>query len=245
VTAYDDLSRAYAWLVPDALLEPEGAAAALAAVTRPLAPGARVLDCACGTGQLAVGLALQRFAVTASDASAGMVEATRRLAAHRRVDVRVEQRAWEQLDGAYDAVFCVGNSLAHAAGRERRRAALAAMARVLTDGAPLAITSRNWERERAAGSRLEVAERFVRRGGVDGLPVHAWTFPDDWEAPHRLEIAIAFARTEPVETIGEALSFWPFTHGELQDDLAAAGLAVETSTYAEDADRYLVVTRRS
>jgi SAM-dependent methyltransferase len=245
VTQYDDLARVYAWLVPDALLEPEGAAAAFADVVDGLPYGARVLDCACGTGQLAVGLALQGYAVTATDASAGMVEATRRLAAHRRVDVRVEQRTWEALDGTYDAVLCVGNSITHAAGRDRRRAALAAMARVLAEGGRLAITSRNWERVRAAGSRLEVAERLVLRGGVDGLVIRAWTIPAAWEAEHRLDVGVAFPRAEPIESVAESLAFWPFTAAELEEDLHAAGLAVEASTYAEDADRYLVTTRRS
>ena len=142
MTQYDSLASAYAWLVPDALLEPEGAAAAFAGVTDTLPRGARVLDCACGTGQLAVGLALRGFDVTASDASDAMVAATRRLAAHRDVRLRAEQRPWEELTGTYDAVFCVGNSIPHAAGREGRRAALAAMAGVLADGGPLAVTSR-------------------------------------------------------------------------------------------------------
>jgi SAM-dependent methyltransferase len=246
VTQYDGLARAYAWLVPDALLEPEGAAAAFAGVTDALAPGARVLDCACGTGQLAVGLALRGFDVSASDASRAMVDATRALAARRGVRLTARQRAWEDLDGAFDAVFCVGNSITHAAGRERRRAALAAMAGVLADGGRLALTSRNWELVRAGGSRLEVADRLVRRDDVDGLPIHAWTIPDAWDAPHRLDVAVAFAGTDgQVRTVAESLSFWPFTHEELADDLRAAGLTVEASTYAPGVARYLVTTRRS
>jgi SAM-dependent methyltransferase len=246
VRQYDSLASAYAWLVPDALLEPEGAAAAFAGVTDGLAPGARVLDCACGTGQLAVGLALRGFDVTASDASGAMVDATRALAAHRDVRLRAEQRTWEELAGTFDAVFCVGNSIPHAAGRERRQAALAAMARVLADGGPLAVTSRNWELVRAGGSRLEVADRLVRRGDVDGLVIHSWTIPDDWDAPHRLDVAVAFPGAgEDVERVAESLTLWPFTHEDLDADLRAAGLAVEASTYAPGAERYLVTTRRS
>ena len=243
---YDSLAAAYAWLVPDALLEPEGAAAAFASLTDTLAPGARVLDCACGTGQLAVGLALRGFTVTATDASAGMIAATRRLAAHRRVAIHAEQRAWEELQGTFDAVLCVGNSITHAEGRERRRAALAAMARVLADGGRLAVTSRNWELVRAGGSRLEVGERLVRRGGVDGLPIHAWTIPGEWDAPHRLDVGVAFPDADGrVESVAESLAFWPFTHEELCDDLRAAGLAVDASTYTPGGERYLVTTRRS
>jgi SAM-dependent methyltransferase len=246
VTQYDGLARAYAWLVPDALLEPEGASAAFAGVTDALAPGARVLDCACGTGQLAVGLALRGFEVTASDASGAMVDATRALAAHRGVRLRAQRRTWEELDGTFDAVLCVGNSITHAEGRERRRAALAAMAGVLADGGRLALTSRNWELVRDGGSRLEVADRLVRRGDVEGLPIHVWTIPDAWDMPHRLDVAVAFPGADgQVETVGESLAFWPFTHDELTEDLRAAGLAVEASTYTPGVERYLVTTRRS
>src|SRR3954471_7872923 len=77
---YDELASVYDWLVPDDLLTPEGSAAAFSMVADELRPGARVLDCAAGTGQLAVGLALRGFDVTATDASGGMVERTRALA---------------------------------------------------------------------------------------------------------------------------------------------------------------------
>ena len=177
---YDTLAAAYDWLVPEPLLSPEGAAAAFAMVTGGLARGARVLDCAAGTGQLAVGLALQGLAVTATDASPGMIGRTRALAAERGADVVAEVCAWADLpergwDGRFEAVLCVGNSLVHAPGRAARRAALAAMAGVLAPDGLLAVTSRNWERVRAAGHGLEVADRIVVRDGRGGLVIHAWT----------------------------------------------------------------------
>jgi hypothetical protein len=58
VDAYAPLAEVYEWLVPDALLEPEGAVGAFEEVVGELRPAARVLDCAAGTGQLAVGLAI-------------------------------------------------------------------------------------------------------------------------------------------------------------------------------------------
>ena len=67
----------YEWLVPDALLTPERSARAFDAVVDGLPVGSRALDCACGTGQLAVGLALAGFDVTASDVSDAMVRRTR------------------------------------------------------------------------------------------------------------------------------------------------------------------------
>jgi SAM-dependent methyltransferase len=248
-SAYDELAAVYEFLVPEPLLTPEGAAAAFAAVVADVAPGARVLDCACGTGTLAVGLAQQGFAVTATDASGAMVEATRALAARHGVDVRAERCAWDALpqcgwDDAFDAVLCVGNSLTHAPGSDGRRAALRAMGAVLRLGGVLAITSRDWEALLARGPGLDVDERLTERGGRRGLVVRAWTLPGEWEAPHHLDTAVALIGDDgSVRTHGERLTFWPFTHEALQADLRAAGLTPATSTHGA-AERYLVTARR-
>jgi SAM-dependent methyltransferase len=248
---YDALADVYEWLVPEQLLEPEGAVAALAAVVDRLAPGARVLDCAAGTGQLAVGLALRGFDVTASDTSAGMVARTRALAERRGAALRIAVCAWEALgrqgwDEPFDAVFCVGNSLTHAEGRAGRRAALAAMAALLRPGGLLVLTSRNWERVRAEAAGLRVADGLVERGGRRALVVHHWTIADGWDELHRLDVAVALlGATGAVETRGAVLDFWPFTERDLEADLRAAGLEPATSTYAPDVERYLVTACRA
>jgi SAM-dependent methyltransferase len=247
--AYGALAGVYEWLVPDSLLAPEGAVAAFTGPVGDLEPGARVLDCAAGTGQLAVGLALRGHDVTASDASSEMIARTRELAARHGATVRAVTCAWDELpnqgwDGAFDAVFCVGNSITHAAGRAPRRAALGAMRGVLRRGGMLAVTSRNWERLRAGRPGLQVADRLVERRGRTGLVVHAWTLPDGWGEPHALDVAVAvIGEGGAVTTVSERLSFWPFTHDELQEDLRWAGLEPLASTYEPDAERYLVTAR--
>jgi SAM-dependent methyltransferase len=239
---YDALAAVYDCLVPDALLEPEGAVAAFAPFLDELPPSARILDCAAGTGQLAVGLALRGFDVTATDASGAMVERTRALGRERGASLRAERCTWAELPtgswgGAFDAVLCVGNSLTHAGDRAGRRAALAAMAGLLRRGGLLAVTSRNWERQDTDG--LEVAERLVERGGRSALVIRSWR-------PNRLDVAVAVLGADgAVSTVREMLAFWPFTHEELDEDLRAAGLTPASSTYAPGADRYGVTARRS
>jgi SAM-dependent methyltransferase len=247
---YATLAGVYEWLVPDALVEPEGSAAAFAALTEPLAPGARVLDCACGTGQLAVGLALLGFEVTATDASAEMVERTRALASGHGVTVRAERRAWDELEGAgwddrFAAVLCVGNSLVHAAGERGRRAALRAMARVLSPDGTLAVTSRNWEWMRTQAPGVRVAERLVTRGGVRGLVIDAWAHADRWEDRHEADVVVALIGDDGVvSSHGERLPYWPFTHAGVCDDIRAAGLEPTSSTWTSEVERYLVTARR-
>ncbi len=187
--SYADLATVYEWLTPEPLLTPEGNVAAFAPWIDPLPAGARVLDCAAGVGWLAVGLAQRGLTVEATDLSPSMIERTRALAAARGAEVAARVCAWEDLAGEprFDAVFCIGNSLAHARDRGN---ALAAMAGVLKPGGLLVLTSRNWERERAAGSRLEVADRLVTRHGRRALAVHAWSIPADWHEPHTVDIAV-------------------------------------------------------
>ena len=250
MTGYDALASVYDWLVPDALLEPDGAVAAFDHIVGDLPAGARVLDCACGTGQLAVGLANRGYDVVASDASAGMVERTRTLADAHGVDLRAIVCRWEDLrtaaGGPFDAVLCVGNSLTHAKGPAGRRTALAAMADVLVPGGLLAVTSRNWERLRERRPSLDVADQLTYRAGRAGLAIRVWSLPDAWEAPHHLEVAVAeLDGQQVVAVVGERLTFWPFTHAQLTDELRAADLEPTSSSYTPDADRYLVIARRT
>lgn len=157
---YDALADVYEWLVPDGLLEPEAAASAFDQVLEAVQPGGRVLDCAAGSGQLAVGLALRGYEVWATDASFCMVERTRALAREREVEVHAAVGAWDDLRGLglepFAAVFCVGNSLTHAAGAAERRSALATMRPQLQAEGLLAVTSRNWELVRTSGSGLQL-----------------------------------------------------------------------------------------
>ena len=174
---YNTLASVYDWIVPEALVTPAGSSEMFLPYIEGVAPGARVLDCAAGTGTLAVGLAERGFDVTATDASAGMVERTRALAAANGVDVDVRQCLWEDLGAQgfepFDAVFCVGNSLAHAPGRDARRAALRAMAGVMRSGALLVVTSRNFEQMRAERFGLRVFDHVVVREGRRGR----WSLP--------------------------------------------------------------------
>ncbi|WP_053227303.1 class I SAM-dependent methyltransferase [Solirubrobacter soli] len=213
LSEYASLADLYEFLTPPALLTPEGNVAAFAPWLPP-AP-ARVLDCACGIGLLAAGLAHVGYDAHASDISPDMVARTRALG------VAAEVRSWDELppSGDFDVVLCVGNSLAHA---RDRRVGLRAMAGALKPGGTLLVTSRNWELEQPGGT--EVVERDGRRATI----TRVWT-PG---RPTRLELT--------VDTVTEVLTVWPFTHAELLDDLRAAGLEPTDSTHTSDCERYLL-----
>lgn len=242
---YEALAEVYEWLVPDSLLEPEGAVAAFEQVLEAVPAGGRVLDCAAGSGQLAVGLALRGYKVVATDISSGMLDRTRALARQRKVDVQAEVSSWDALGRLglepFDAVLCVGNSLTHAEGTAGRRSALTSMRSQLRPGGVLAVTSRNWEMVRATGSRLQLPNEVVVRRGVRGIVVHHWTIPTRWDLPHSLEVGVALLRDDFVSPHVGRLTFWPFTHEGLLDDLKTCRLAPRTTTYDATVERYLVV----
>jgi SAM-dependent methyltransferase len=247
VAGYGALPDVYEWLIPDAMLTPAGAVAAFSDLVKSLPPNARVLDCACGTGQLAVGLAGLGLDVVAADASGGMIRRTQELADEMGVSLRTLHASWDELPdhldaSTFDLVFCVGNSLGHAEGASGRLAALAAMARLLSPGGRLVLTSRTWELVRSSGSRLDTRDRLIRRNGRDAVVTYYWQIEQRWEQEHNLEIAVA--QVEPdgsVRACTERLSIWPFRYEELVAQLQSVGLKVETSTFDPDADGYMVV----
>lgn len=250
VPAYDALAEVYEWLISDAKLAPAEFAASFEDVLRLLPSNARVLDCSCGTGQLAVGLAGRGLQVVATDASETMVRRTAELSEEFGASVPTVRADWEELpdhfdDDTFDMVFCVGNSLHHAVGASGRAAALESMSRLLRRGGRLVLTSRTWERVRARGSRLDISDRLVRRNGRDAVVVYRWEIAPRWEEEHRIEIAIAeLDAAGSVLVRSEPLTCWPYRYDELEAELHRVGLRTEMSTFDPEAENYTVVASK-
>lgn len=250
MTSYNELGQVYEWLVSDAKLGPAEFAASFDDVLGLLPSEARVLDCSCGTGQLAVGLAGRGMEVAATDASEVMVHRTQELAQEFAAPVRTLRATWEELpdhfdDGTFDAIFCVGNSLHHAAGARGRLAALQSMAQLLRRGGRLILTSRTWELVRARGSRLDITDRLVRRNGVDAVVIYRWEIAPRWEEEHHLEIAIdQLDGGAAVGVRSELLSCWPYRNDELAAELGQVGLHTKMNTFNLEAENYTVVASK-
>jgi 2-polyprenyl-3-methyl-5-hydroxy-6-metoxy-1,4-benzoquinol methylase len=102
---YADFAADYEWLFEDDVVgnspapgaTSPGARELVEAAIATLAPGAPVLDCACGVGTDALALAQRGFTVTATDGSSSMVARTReRLAASPSKSI-VLQSLWQDL----------------------------------------------------------------------------------------------------------------------------------------------------
>ena len=156
---YRHLAADYHWFFDDRAMVVGCDTPGVRAVMAGLGANARVLDAACGIGVDAACLARRGLLVTAADASAAMVEHARRRLAELGPRHRALVSSWADLPAhvepdTFDAVFCVGNSIAHAGDRDGMVAAFEAFRAVLTPGGLLVIDSHDWEVLRLGGSHI-------------------------------------------------------------------------------------------
>lgn len=124
----------------------------------PVPLGARVLDVACGTGNLAIPLARQGAVVTGVDIAPNLLAQARERAAAENLAVTFEEGDAEQMPYA-DASFDVVVSMFGAMFAPRPELVAAELARVLKPGGLLAMA--NWNPESFSGKMFKVGSRHV------------------------------------------------------------------------------------
>lgn len=181
---YDELADAYHLIYPDwdASLRRQGVALG-SVIDR---DGAEVLDCSCGIGTQAVGLALRGYRVTGTDLSPRAAARAAREAADRGVPLRTAAADMRQLpftDRRFDVVVCADNSLPHLLTEQDVRTALTEMHRVLRPGGRLLVSTRPYEdllRERPASTPPQV--RPPTPGGAERtVTFQLWHWHEDGE----------------------------------------------------------------
>jgi SAM-dependent methyltransferase len=180
---YDELADAYDRLYADwdAGVRRQGAALD-ALIGR---DGSEVLDCACGIGTQAIGLALRGHLVTGTDLSVRAAARAGREAARRGVRLRTAAADMRRLpfpDGRFDVVVCADNALPHLLTEADVGAALAEMRRVLRPGGLLLASTRPYDellRDRPAAT----PPQLHGSAGDTGRSVvfQVWHWHDDGE----------------------------------------------------------------
>lgn len=245
---YDPLARDYHWLVADAILSGEYFIERHRRLLDALPSGARILDCACGIGSDAIGLARYGYDVTASDGSPAFVAEAERRARAAGVAIPFAACVWEELPHRFrepfDLVLCIGNSISHTPDRSAAVRALTAMRAVLKPGGTLLLDTRNWEKVRRERPRAEVADHMVERDGVRCVPIYLWEYEADWDAPHQVELLLILDRAGQISHRRYVLTYRPIRYEELLDSLKEARFEVRESDYRADTDRYEIVAVR-
>lgn len=124
---------------------------------------ATVLDCACGIGTQAVGLALRGHRVTGTDISPA-----------------ADMRALPFGDGSFDVVVCADNSLPHLLTDDDLLTALGEMRRVLRDGGLLLISTRPYDQIRRSRP-VSTAPQLHGSGAGRTVTFQLWDWSEDGE----------------------------------------------------------------
>ncbi|MEU8968786.1 class I SAM-dependent methyltransferase [Streptomyces monashensis] len=143
---------------------------------------AAVLDCACGIGTQALGLALRGHRVVGTDVSARAVARAGREAGRLGAELATAVADMRQLPfpaDRFDAVVCADNALPHLL---TERAALAEMRRVLRPGGRLLVSTRAYDdllRERPASTPPQV--HAAADGTGRSVSFQLWHWREDGE----------------------------------------------------------------
>ncbi|CAL9665200.1 class I SAM-dependent methyltransferase [Streptomyces sp. enrichment culture] len=149
---------------------------------------AEVLDCSCGIGTQAIGLALRGHRVTGTDLSPRAAARAGREAAGRKLGMSTavaDMRSLPFPDGRFDVVVCADNSLPHLLTEPDVHAALTAMRRVLRPGGLLLISTRHYDdllRDHPVSTPPQVHRTAVcAEGGERTVTFQLWHWHEDGE----------------------------------------------------------------
>lgn len=114
-----------------------------------------ILDAGCAVGSHSIELAKRGFKVTGIDLSSAMISEARKRAAGAGVGIRFQKRdlatAGAASGGPFDAVICLGNTIAYAHASSVRSRVLRAFAKSLRPGGQLVIQLRDLTTIRKTG----------------------------------------------------------------------------------------------
>ncbi|WP_327406265.1 class I SAM-dependent methyltransferase [Streptomyces sp. NBC_01288] len=223
---YDALAADYHRIFPDWDASMARQAAALDGVVRDrLGSGPhQVLDCSCGIGTQAIGLAGVGHRVIGSDLSPAAVARAAVEAAARGVRLPVtvaDMRSLPFRAAAFDVVVCADNSLAHLLTADDVGTALAGMRRVLRDDGLLMISIRDYDELRATRPTSTPPQLSTTAEGRV-ITFQLWRWHEDGER-YDQEFFQLLPAGDGWEVRVRRVTSWVLTRGQLSDAVADAG----------------------
>jgi glycine/sarcosine N-methyltransferase len=186
-------------------------------------PPRRVLDCSCGIGTQAIGLAGRGYQVHGTDISPAAVERARREAARLGVEITAEVadlRALESVVGTYDVVLSCDNALPHLLTDDDLHRTAVGMWSKLRPGGLLVVSIRDYDDLIAQKPRADLPRVFDRPDGRQ-ISFQVWDWAPDaptytvsqfivrehdggWQTHHEATVYRALQRAELTEIMGAA-----------------------------------------
>lgn len=224
---YDQLADDYHLIFPD---WDASMAYQAAALERLLLDGLdarshRILDCACGIGTQAIGLARAGHDVVGSDLSALAAARAATEAESRGTKLAVtaaDMRALPFRAQAFEAVVCADNSLPHLLTAQDVRAALVGMRRVLREDGMLVITVRDYDearRTKPATSAVQVSGS----GAQTTITFQLWHWHADGERYDLEHFQLKPSDSGGWSTRVRRTTYWALTREQLAGLAAYAG----------------------
>ncbi len=161
-------------------------------------PNARILDLACGSGRHAVALASHGYEVTGLDLSPQMIEAAKHHAKEKGVVVQFSiadmRQVTELLEGPFDLIICLGNSLALLPALTDVQQTLTNVCQLLTEGGSFVSQTLNFEEIRHTGFRFFPLKSGQTKNGREVIFARFFE-PQKTDAPRHL-VFLGVIRTE-------------------------------------------------
>jgi glycine/sarcosine N-methyltransferase len=221
---YDELAAEYHLIYADwdGSIERQGEA-----LDRLIGSGRRrILDCACGIGTQAIGLARRGHTVIGTDLSPVALRRAVAEAGRRDVTLPVAAADWRGLpfpDGAFEVVVAADNALPHLLTPEDMIAGLTGMRRVLADGGLLIASTRPYDEIRAEHPGYSPPWRSRTDGGRT-IAFQLWDWHDDG-ARYDLEHFTLVPAGESWNVSVRRATYWAITRAELTELVTVAGFA--------------------
>lgn len=239
---YERLAERYHLIYPDWRDAIERHGAALDRLLRDLRgdPPGDVLDCSCGIGTQALGLAARGYTVHATDISAAAVARAAREAAAKGValttGVADMRQLAAQVPGDFDIVLSCDNSVPHLLTDEDLQQAADGFRAKLRPGGLLLISIRDYDRIRAARPISQPPRVFDDSGGRR-IVFQVWDWSEDG-TQYTVELFIMQRQADGWHTDSFTATYRALQRQVLSAVLAQAGFAAVRWHMPEDTGYY-------
>jgi SAM-dependent methyltransferase len=235
---YDDFAAHYHLLFADWDAAVHGQGETLnALIAKQAGPGPkRLLDCACGIGTQAIGLALRGHQVTGSDISPAAIERAKReakrLGASCRFVVADLRRLQDSVKGGFELAVAFDNALPHFMSNLDLDAALTEIAEVLRPRGMLLASIRDYDELRKERPRM-TPPRLIEVEGERRVHFQVWDWAADG-ASYRPTLYFLRDRGGELEALAFPTQYRALTRDELTSALERAGF--RSITWIEPAE---------